>query len=105
MVGDTPNLAARLQTLADPGAVVISARTRQLIGGLFELAELGTQTLKGFPVPVRAWRALRESAAESRFETLHGAALTPLVGREHEIGLLLERWERVQEGEGQVVLL
>lgn len=105
VVGDTPNLAARLQTLAEPGTVVISARTRELIGGLFELAELGLQILKGFPVPVRAWRVIGEGAAESRFEALHGAGLTPLVGRENEIGLLLEHWERAKEGEGQVVLL
>jgi predicted ATPase/class 3 adenylate cyclase len=105
VVGDTPNLAARLQTLAEPGTVVISARTRELIAGLFELAELGLQILKGFPVPVRAWRVVGEGAAESRFEALHGAGLTPLVGREHEIGLLLEHWERAKEGEGQVVLL
>jgi predicted ATPase/class 3 adenylate cyclase len=105
VVGDTPNLAARLQTLAEPGTVVISARTRELIGGLFELAELGLQILKGFPVPVRAWRVVGEGTAESRFEALHGAGLTPLVGREHEIGLLLEHWERAKEGEGQVVLL
>jgi class 3 adenylate cyclase len=105
VVGDTPNLAARLQTLAEPGTVVISARTRELIGGLFELAELGVQISKGFPVPVRAWRVVGEGAAESRFEALHGAGLTPLVGREHEIGLLLEHWERAKEGEGQVVLL
>jgi predicted ATPase len=105
VVGDTPNLAARLQTLAEPGAVVISARTRQLIGGLFALAELGMHSMKGFPVPVQAWRVIGEGAAESRFEALHGAGLTPLVGREHEIGLLLEHWERAKEGEGQVVLL
>ncbi|UWU75466.1 AAA family ATPase [Bradyrhizobium huanghuaihaiense] len=105
VVGDTPNLAARLQTLAEPGAVVISARTRELIGGLFELAELGMQILKGFPVPVRPWRVVGEGTAESRFEALHGDGLTPLVGRENEIGLLLEHWERAKEGEGQVVLL
>ncbi|MEH2503918.1 putative ATPase/class 3 adenylate cyclase [Bradyrhizobium sp. AZCC 1578] len=105
VVGDTPNLAARLQTLAEPDTVAISARTRELIGGLFELAELGPQILKGFPVPVRAWRVVGEGAAESRFEALHGADLTPLVGRENEIGLLLEHWERAKEGEGQVVLL
>jgi class 3 adenylate cyclase len=105
VVGDTPNLAARLQTLAEPGAVVIAARTRQLIGGLFDLAELGLHPLKGFPVPVRAWRVVAERATESRFEALRGAGLTPLVGREHEIGLLLERWGRAKEGEGQVVLL
>ncbi|MCK1620764.1 adenylate cyclase [Bradyrhizobium sp. 159] len=105
VVGDTPNLAARLQTLAQPGTVVISARTRELIGGLFELAELGMQILKGFPVPVRAWRVVGEGSAESRFEALHGTGLTPLVGRDNEIGLLLEHWERAKEGEGQVVLL
>jgi len=105
VVGDTPNLAARLQTLAEPGTVVISARTRELVGGLFELAELGMQILKGFPVPVRAWRVVGEGVAESRFEALHGAGLTPLVGRDNEIGLLLEHWERAKEGEGQVVLL
>ncbi|MDA9489444.1 AAA family ATPase [Bradyrhizobium sp. CCBAU 11361] len=105
VVGDTPNLAARLQALAEPGTVMISARTRELVGGLFELAEFGLQILKGFPVPVRAWRVVGEGAAESRFEALHGAGLTPLVGREHEIGLLLEQWERAKEGEGQVVLL
>jgi predicted ATPase/class 3 adenylate cyclase len=105
VVGDTPNLAARLQSLAEPDTVAISARTRELIGGLFELAELGPQILKGFPVPVCAWRVVGEGAAESRFEALHGADLTPLVGRENEIGLLLEHWERAKEGEGQVVLL
>ncbi|MCC8939338.1 AAA family ATPase [Bradyrhizobium sp. Arg68] len=105
VVGDTPNLAARLQTLAEPGAVVISARTRELVGGLFELAELGMQILKGFPVPVRPWRVVGEGSAESRFEALHGVGLTPLVGRDNEIGLLLEHWERAKDGEGQVVLL
>ncbi|MEH2506618.1 putative ATPase/class 3 adenylate cyclase [Bradyrhizobium sp. AZCC 1578] len=105
VVGDTPNLAARLQTLAEPGTAVISARTRELIGGLFELTDLGMQILKGFPVPVRPWRVVGEGTAESRFEALHGAALTPLVGRENEIGLLLEHWERAKDGEGQVVLL
>ncbi|MBR0830656.1 AAA family ATPase [Bradyrhizobium manausense] len=105
VVGDTPNLAARLQTLAEPGTVVISARTRELIGELFALAELGLQILKGFPGPVRAWRVVGEGAAESRFEALHGAGLTPLVGRDNEIGLLLEHWERAKDGEGQVVLL
>ncbi|UWU77877.1 AAA family ATPase [Bradyrhizobium huanghuaihaiense] len=105
VVGDTPNLAARLQALAEPDTMLISARTRELIGGLFELAELGVQILKGFPVPVRVWRVVGEGVAESRFEALHGAGLTPLVGRENEIGLLLEHWERAKEGEGQVVLL
>src|SRR4029450_4151681 len=94
VVGDTPNLAARLQSLAEPDTGALSARTRELSGGLFELAELGPQILKGFPVPVCAWRVVGEGAAESRFEALHGAGRTPLVGREHEIALLLGHWER-----------
>ncbi|ULJ74607.1 AAA family ATPase [Rhizobium gallicum] len=105
VVGDTPNLAARLQSLAEPGTVVVASRTRQLIGALFDLVELCFQPLKGFPGSVRAWRVLGESAAESRFEALHGSALTPLVGRDHEIGLLLKHWEAVKQGEGHVVLL
>jgi class 3 adenylate cyclase/predicted ATPase len=105
VIGETPNVAARLQTLAEPGAVVIGARTRRLLGRLFDLDDLGTHRLKGLTAPVRVWRVLGESHAESRFEALHTAHLTPLIGREHEIGLLLERWERAQEGEGQVMLL
>jgi class 3 adenylate cyclase/predicted ATPase len=105
VVGKTPNLAARLQALAAPGSVVIDPRCQQLVGGLFEYADLGTQDLKGFAEPLRAWRVLGESRAESRFEALHGQQLTALVGREHEIGLLADRWERAKEGEGQVVLL
>lgn len=105
VIGETPNLAARLQTLAEPGSVVISRRTRRLIGGLFELADLGAQRLKGFAEPVRAWRVLGPSRAEDRFAALHETGLTPLVGREHELALLLDRWERAKEGEGQVVLL
>jgi class 3 adenylate cyclase/predicted ATPase len=105
VVGETPNLAARLQSLAEPGTVVIAAGTRQLLGRLFDHVDLGTQILKGFAAPVLAWRVLGESRAESRFEALHGEHLTAMVGREHEIGLLAERWERAKEGEGQVVLL
>jgi len=105
VVGDAPNLAARLQSLAEPGSVVIAKATRRQIGGLFELANLGDHQLKGFDKPVRAWRVVGESATESRFEALHGERLTPLVGREHEVGMLLERFERAKYGEGQVVLL
>lgn len=105
VVGETPNRAARLQALAEPGAVVIGRPTRRLVGRLFDLADLGTHHLKGLPVPVRAWRVLGEGRAESRFEALHAARLTPLVGRDHELGLLLDRWERAKEAEGQVVLL
>ncbi|MGD9507233.1 MAG: AAA family ATPase [Geminicoccaceae bacterium] len=106
VVGETPNLAARLQALAAPGAAVIAHGTRQLVGGLFEYADLGVRDLKGFAEPVRAWRVLGPSRAEGRFEALHlGAALTPVIGREHEIAFLLDRWQRAKEGEGQVMLL
>jgi class 3 adenylate cyclase/predicted ATPase len=105
VVGETPSRAARLQALAEPGSVVIDPGCQQLVGGLFEYADLGTQDLKGFADPVQAWRVLGESRAESRFEALHGQHLTVLIGREHEIGLLVDRWERAKEAEGQVVLL
>jgi class 3 adenylate cyclase/predicted ATPase len=105
VVGETPNLAARLQALASPGSVVISQATRRLVGGLFELADLGPQRLKGFAEPLSAWRVEGEGRAEGRFEALHGERLTPLVGREHELGILLERWAWAKDGEGQVVLL
>jgi class 3 adenylate cyclase/predicted ATPase len=105
IVGETPNLAARLQSLAEPGTVVIGPRTRQLLGNLFEYHDLGTVAVRGFSEPIHAYRVLRLSAAESRFEALHGAALAPLVGREDELALLLQRFERAKGGEGQVVLL
>jgi class 3 adenylate cyclase/predicted ATPase len=105
VVGETPNLAARLQALAAPGTVVIGPRSRGLVSGLFDYADLGRRQLKGFAEPVQAWRVLGESGAESRFEALHSQRLTPLVGQEHELGLLLERFERAKEGEGQVVLV
>jgi class 3 adenylate cyclase/predicted ATPase len=107
VVGETPNLAARLQTLAEPDTVVIAQSTQRLTGGLFEYEDLGAVEAKGFPKPVRAWRVLREGAAESRFEALHGGgASTPLVGREEEIDLLLRRWQQAkEENEGRVVLL
>jgi class 3 adenylate cyclase/predicted ATPase len=105
VVGETPNLAARLQALAEPGRVVISQATRRLVGGLFELTNLGAHDLKGFAAPLSVWRVEGEGAAEGRFEALHGEHLTPLVGREHELGILLERWAWAKEGDGQVVLL
>jgi class 3 adenylate cyclase/tetratricopeptide (TPR) repeat protein len=105
VVGDTPNLAARLQSLADSGQVVISDTTRRLTGGMFEYHDLGMVTLKGLAAPVQAWGVLGSSTVESRFEAQHGAALTPLVGREEELELLLRRWQRVKSGGGQVVLL
>ena len=104
VVGETPNLAARLQAIAEPDMVVIAEGTRRL-GDLFELEDLGTKGLKGIASPARAWAALRSSSAESRFEALHTTGLTALVGREEEIDLLLRRWFKAKTGEGQVVLL
>ena len=105
IVGETPNLAARLQGVAQPNSVVISESTRKLVGNLFELQDLGAQDLKGIAGSVRAWAALRPSSIESRFEALHAGGLTELVGREEELELLLRRWSKAKSGEGQVVLL
>src|SRR5215472_1579272 len=105
VVGETPNLAARLQALAEPGTVVIGPQTRRLLGDLFECHDLGAIEVKGFPEPVHAYRVVGESAVESRFEALHGAMLAPLVGRAEEIGLLQRQWHRAKGGEGRVVLL
>src|SRR5271166_4352696 len=105
VVGETPNLAARLQALAEPNAVVIADSTRRLLGNLFELKDLGTRDLKGIAGPARAWAALRACRVESRFDALRATSLTALVGREEESELLLRRWSRAKTGEGQVVLL
>ncbi|MFI5010916.1 MAG: adenylate/guanylate cyclase domain-containing protein [Hyphomicrobiales bacterium] len=105
IVGDTPNLAARLQGVAAPGTVVIAEGTRRLLGRLFELEDLGALALKGLDGPVRAWRAVRPRRGESRFEALHGGGLTALVGREEEIELLYRRWRRAAAGGGQVALV
>ncbi|HWZ13100.1 MAG TPA: adenylate/guanylate cyclase domain-containing protein, partial [Acidobacteriaceae bacterium] len=105
IVGETPNLAARLQGIAEPNGVVIAESTRKLVGGLLELQDLGAQGLKGITGPVRAWAALRPASVESRFEALHTGGLTELVGREEELELLLRRWSKAKTGEGQVVLL
>ena len=104
IVGETPNLAARLQVLADPNSVVIAESTRKLLGNLFELEDLGARDLKGVAEPARAWTALRPSRVESRFEALR-TATTPLVGREEEVDLLLRRWEQAKRGDGCVVLI
>jgi class 3 adenylate cyclase/predicted ATPase len=105
IVGETPNLAARLQGIAEPNMVVIADGTRRLLGNLFELQDLGAKDLKGIAGPVRAWAALRAGSVEGRFEALHAAGLTALVGREEEAELMLRRWARAKSGEGQVVLL
>ena len=105
IVGETPNLAARLQSVAEPNSVVIAESTRKLVGNLFELEDLGAKDLKGIAGPVQAWAALRGSSAEGRFEAFHASGLTELVGREEELDLLLRRWSKAKTGEGQVVLL
>jgi class 3 adenylate cyclase len=105
VVGETPNLAARLQGIAEPNTVVIAEATRRLLGNLFELEDIGAKDLQGIAGPVQAWAALRASSAEGRFEALHASGLTALVGREEELELLLRRWARVKTSEGQVVLL
>jgi class 3 adenylate cyclase/predicted ATPase len=104
-LGETPNIAARLQGLAAPDAVVISGATHRLVQGLFECQDRGLQEIRGLSTPLSLYHVVRESAAQSRFEVAVTSGLTPLVGREQEVGLLGERWERVKEGEGQVVLL
>src|SRR5262245_4320711 len=104
VVGETPNLAARLQALAAPGMVVIAPSTRRLTGGLFDYEDLGAVEIKGLDMPVMAARVLRESAAESRFEALRATA-TPLVGRDEELAMLERRWQQAKAGEGCVVLL
>ena len=105
IVGETPNLAARLQGIAEPNSVVIAESTRKLVGNLFELEDLGSQELKGIAGAVRAWAALRPASVESRFDAMHATGLTELVGREEELELLLRRWSKAKSGEGQVVLL
>jgi predicted ATP-dependent serine protease len=104
IVGDTPNVAARLQGIAEPNTVVIAEGTRKLLGNLFELQELGAKEVKGIAEPVHAWAALRASSVESRFEALR-AATTPLVGRDEEVAVLMRRWEQAKAGNGQIVLI
>jgi class 3 adenylate cyclase len=104
-VGETPNLAARLQGLAGPNQVVIDAATRRQIGGLFDCLDLGTVELKGLPVAVPAWRVVSENRTLGLFEALHGSTMTPLVGRDEEMELLLRRWAQAKAGNGRVVLI
>jgi class 3 adenylate cyclase/predicted ATPase len=105
LVGDTPNLAMRLQGLAEPNTIVVSESTRRLLGKTFELKALGQQSLRGFDTPVAAWLITGERENVSRFEASRSETLTPFVGREQEIALLLERWHRAIKGKGQVALL
>jgi class 3 adenylate cyclase/predicted ATPase len=105
IVGETPNLAARLQSIAEPNMVLISEGTRRLLGHLFEIEDLGTRDLKGIAAPVQVWAVLRSISATSRFEALHPGGMTTLVGREEEYEFLRRRWSKAKEGEGQAVLL
>ena len=105
VVGETPNLAARLQALAEPGTIVVAASTRRLLGDLFRLRELGRHEVKGIAEPIAAWAVEGVSDSESRFEAVHVAGVTDLIGREHEIDFLLERKRLAWKGEGQVVLI
>jgi class 3 adenylate cyclase len=105
IVGETPNIAARVQGIAEPNTVMISAATYRLVQGLFECHDRGPQMLKGVSTPVSVYRVLRESAVQSRFEAAVSKGLTPLVGREEELGLLRRRWEQAKTGERQAILL
>ena len=104
-IGETPNRAARLQTLATPGGIVIDAATRRQVAGLFDLHALGSVTLKGLPEPIEVFEVLGEHPEESRFEALHATELAPLIGRQEELDLLLRRWHQAREGQGRVVLI
>jgi class 3 adenylate cyclase len=105
VVGDTANLAARLRSIAEAGTILVSDSTRRLLGGKFELRVLAPQTLKGFNLPVAAWEIMRERTNVSRFEAARSGALTPFIGREHEIALLIECWDHAVRGEGRIALL
>src|SRR5262245_274329 len=105
VVGDTPNVAARLQTLAEPGTIVVAASTRRLLGDLFRLRDIGWHDVKGIAEPVAAWAVEGVTDSESRFEAVHAAGLTDLIGREDELDFLLERQRLAWEGEGQIVLI
>ena len=105
IVGETPNLAARLPGLAEPNTVLLAPSTRKLLGNLFELKDLGTKELRGIAGPVRIWAALRKASVEGRFEALHSNDLTSIVGREEELELLSRRWSNAKNSDGQSVLL
>jgi len=103
--GETPNLAARLQSHAGPGQIVMSDETRRLVGASFKMESLGALTLKGFAAPVEAWRVVGERSVASRFEAQHESELIDLIGRDSEVSLLMERWKLARDGEGQAVML
>jgi predicted ATPase/class 3 adenylate cyclase len=104
-IGDAPNLAARLQSLAEPGTLVVCPNTRQLTHGYFNYRDLGTATLKGWAEPIQVWQAVGATGAENRFQAQHPSALTPLIGRDEEVDLLMRRWQTVAQGSGRAVLV
>src|SRR6516225_7307981 len=105
VIGEASNLAGHLQAMAKPGAILLDQQTRRLVGGIFDYSELGLREVRRIGEPVPVWQVLRQSQVESRFEALRGSALTPLVGRQEEIEILLRRWSRTKAGDGQVVLI
>jgi hypothetical protein len=105
LAGDTPNLASHLRVLASPGQIIIAESTRRLLGDVFELADLGTKRVEGISEPVRIFAVTGERPVESRFDARSGSVLLPMVGRDQELALLLERWAQAKAGEGQGVLL
>jgi class 3 adenylate cyclase len=104
-LGETPNIAARIQGLAEPNTIAMSEATSRLVQGYFVCQDLGAQTLRGIAEPLHVYRVLQESGARGRLDVAVTRGLTPLVGRESEVALLLERWEQAKAGHGQVVLL
>ncbi|HEY3847230.1 MAG TPA: AAA family ATPase [Acetobacteraceae bacterium] len=105
VVGNTPNLANRLQTMAEPNSVLIDDTTQRLTAGLFEYRALSAISVRGYDAPIQAWQVLREAAIDSRFEALRAGGRIPLFGRDEELSLLMRRWEQARNGEGRVVLL
>ena len=104
-VGETPNIAARLQTLAAPNTVIISESTRRLTSAAFDFQDLGLQNLKGVTEPLRLYRVLAAKSGANRFEAAHAGSLTPLIGRSTELGMLLDRWHKIKDADGQVIML
>jgi class 3 adenylate cyclase len=105
VTGETPNLAGRLQSLAGTNAIIISDATYRLAGGMFECTDLGKHGIKGFAEPVQSWSVLRQRHVESRFDATRSSTITELIGRDEEVEILLRRWQRAKDGEGQVVLI
>src|SRR5215470_12396966 len=104
-LGTVPNVCSRIQSLAEPNTIMISADTYRLVQGYFECQDLGAQTLRGVAEPLHVYRVLQECGARGRLDVAQTRGLTPLVGRESEVTLLLERWAQAKAGHGQLILL